>query len=188
MTKTDPADSSWRVAYNAQLQSILSATALKIRLAFQPAVQAMTRYNPKQDEYDVDFDDTRDHAVLRWKEMVLAAIESLSSMTDRQTVQEPREWRDVADDIQEKATNHIYSAQMRRTLMGIQPLPKTLANLTDTFETALHPNVVQLNIIWGLVYLNVKVSILKLSWLSWLSCRAALKLTMRSCRWIRRRS
>src|ERR1700728_3331952 len=100
MTRTDPSDSKWRAAYNAQLHSILSGTALKICLVFQPTVRAMTHYNPRQDEYDIDFDDTRDHAVLRWKEMVLAATETLSSTIDRQTVQEPREWKDVAEDIQ----------------------------------------------------------------------------------------
>jgi hypothetical protein len=159
MTRTDPSDSTWRVVYNAQLQSILSSTPLKIRLVFEPTTQAMTRYNPRQDEYDVDFDDTRDHAVLRWKEMVLGAIESLSSTIDRQTIQEPREWSSVADDIQEKATNQIYNSQMRRLLMGIQPLPRTLFNLTDTFQTALNPYTIELNSLWGLLYLNVKVRI-----------------------------
>jgi len=163
MTKTDPSDSTWRVAYNAQLHSILSGTALKLRLVFQPTIRAMTRYNPRQDEYNIDFDDTRDHAVLRWGEMILGATESLSSQIDRQTVQEPREWTDVADDIQEKATNQVYNAQMRRILMGIQPLPRTLSHLTETFETALTPHAIELNILWGLLFLNVKASILKLS-------------------------
>jgi hypothetical protein len=161
MTRTDPSESTWRAAYNAQLHSISSGTALKLRLVFPPSIRAMTRYNPRQDEYDIDFDDTRDHASLRWREMVLGATEALSSNIDRQTVQEPREWSNVADDIQEKASDQIYNAQMRRLLMGIQPLPRTLSNLADTFETALAPHAVELNILWGLLYLNVKASILK---------------------------
>jgi hypothetical protein len=185
MTRTDPSDSTWRAAYNAQLHSILSGTALKLCLVFQPTIRAMTRYNPRQDEYDVDFDNTRDHAVLRWREMILGATESLSSQIDRQTVQESREWSTVADDIQEKASNQIYNAQMRRILMGIQPLPRTLSNLTDTFETALTPHTVELNILWGLLYLNVKASIPKLSPLG---CQAAFMLTLQSFQWIHRRS
>jgi hypothetical protein len=117
----------------------------------------MSRYNPRQDEYDLDFDDTRDHAVLRWKEMIQAAGSSLSSTIDRQTVQEAREWSNVAEDIQEKATNQIYDSHMRRLLMTIQPLPRTLFNLTDTFQTALSPHTIELNTLWGLLYLNVKV-------------------------------
>lgn len=50
----------------------------------------MNRYNPGQDEYDVDFEDTREHAVLRWGQMVSSTCDSLSSRIDRQTVQEPR--------------------------------------------------------------------------------------------------
>ena len=145
----------------------------------------MTRYNPRQDEYEIDFDDTRDHAVLRWREMILGATESLSSQIDRQTVQEYREWRTVADDIHEMASNQIYNAQMRRILMGIQPLPRTLSNLTDMFETALIPHTIELNILWGLLYLNVKAGILKLSPLG---CQAAFMLTLQSFQWIRKRS
>lgn len=157
MTITNPSEYTRRAVYNAQLQSILSDTVLNIRLAFQPPKVTMGRFNVRIDEYDVDFDDTRDHAVLRWKEMVLGACESLSSAVDRQTVQEPRNWEAVTEDIQERANGPTCNATTRRILLGIQPLPRTLFNLSDTFTTALAPHDIELNILWGLLFLNIKV-------------------------------
>jgi hypothetical protein len=158
MTKTDPSDSTWRAVYNAQLQLIPSGAALKILIAYKPTITAMSRFNARDDEYDVDFENTRDHAVVRWKEIVLGACESLSSPADRHTVQEPRDWEAVAEDIKEKAMDPIYSTQMRRTLLGIQLLPQTLYNLSSTFTLALTPHTIELNVLWGLLFLNIKVS------------------------------
>jgi hypothetical protein len=155
---TDRSKSSWPVTYSAQLQSILSGTTLKIRLAFKPSIRAMSRFNVRIDEWDVDFEDPRDHAALRWTEIVLGACESLSSPADRQTVQEPREWDAVTKDIQEKASDPSY-AQMRRTLLGLKPVPQTLFSLTSTFASALEPHEIEFNILWGLLFLNIKVSI-----------------------------
>ena len=159
MTRTDPSESKWRATYNAQLQSIISGTALKIRLAISPAIRAMNRYNPKQDEYDLDFEDTRKHAIVRWGEMVKAATESLSSPVDRATVLEPRDWNNVADEIRERASDQTCNAAMRKTLHTILPLPKSLSNLTSSFTDVLAPHKIELNIIWGLLFLNIKVSI-----------------------------
>jgi hypothetical protein len=116
----------------------------------------MNSYSIRQDEYDVDFDDTRSHTALRWREMVQAASESLSPV-DQKIVHEPRDWVDVAEDIQRMATDHRFPASMRRTLMGIQPLPRTLSNLTKSFAYELTPETIELNSLWGLMYLNVKV-------------------------------
>lgn len=159
MTRTDPSESKWRAAYNARLQSILSETALKIRLTISPAFKTMNRYNPRQDEYDLDFEDTRKHAVLRWGEMVKAATDSLSSPVDRGTVLEPRDWSAVAEEIKERASDQACNATMRKTLHTIQPLPKSLSNLTSSFTDVLAPYKIEFNILWGLLFLNIKVSI-----------------------------
>jgi len=159
MTRTDLSESRWRAAYNARLQSIFSGTALKIRLVISPAIRTMNRYNPRQDEYDLDFDDTRKHAVLRWGEMVKAATESLSSPVDRATVLEPRDWSAVAEEIKERASDQSCNATMKKTLHTIQPLPKSLSNLTSSFTDVLAPYEIELNILWGLLFLNIKVRI-----------------------------
>ena len=105
------------------------------------------------------FEGTREHAILRWGEMVSGTCDSLSSPVDRQTVQEPRDWISVFEYIKEKAADQTYNAAMRRTLFGIQPLPKSMSNLTSSFADVLAPHTIELNVLWGLLYLNIKVSI-----------------------------
>ena len=156
MTITNTSESTWRAVYSDQLQSILSSTALKIRLGFEPTVVAMSHFNMLIDEYDVDFDNTCDHAALRWREMVSGACESLSAR-DRQTVQASHSWESVTEDIQEKAADQKHDSTTRRILMGLQPLPRTLYNLCETFTLALDPHEIELNIIWGLLFLIIKV-------------------------------
>jgi len=184
MTRTDPSESKWRADLYAQLQSILTGTTLDVRLAFSPESRTMLRYNPRQDEYDVDFEDTRQLAVLRWEEMVTAACESLSSPVDRQLVQEPRDSMAVADDIKEKASDQTCTASMRRTLMTIVSLPKSLSNLTSSFIEVLAPHNIEFNILWGLLFLNIKVSVRTDSSLRCLGSG----LTAQSYRWNRRKS
>jgi hypothetical protein len=118
----------------------------------------MPRYNPKQDENDFDLENTRTLTVWRWKEMVNAACDSLTSIVDRQTVQEPRDWKTVAEDIREKASDQTCSVSMRRTLLGLVSLPMSLANITSSFTDVLAPYTIELKVLWGLLFLNVKVS------------------------------
>jgi hypothetical protein len=116
-----------------------------------PAFGSMNRYNPGKDNYDVDFEDTREHAVLRWGEMVSNTCDSLSSRIDRQTVQEPRDWISVSEYIREKASDQTYNAAMGRILLGIQLLPKSMSNLTSSFAEVLAPHTIELNV-YGAFY------------------------------------
>jgi hypothetical protein len=158
MTRTRSTDVTQRVDDYSELDTIPAASSLDIQLARPYPIRAMSLFNPKQDEYDVNFDDTRDHAVLRWNEMAKAASDSLSSPIDRQTVHEPRDYDMIAREIKAKASDPSFSSGMRRTLIGIQPLPRSLSNLTGSFTSVLEPQTIDVNILWGLLYLNIKVS------------------------------
>ncbi|CZR55427.1 uncharacterized protein PAC_05315 [Phialocephala subalpina] len=113
------------------------------------------------DEYDVDFSDTRTFSVLRWADTVKTSTDRLTA-SDLQIASKYTEWQDLASEIQAKLTESPSTPLIRRQIVKIQPLPHALASLTRKFSNLVTPEEVNFEIIWGLVYLNLKLSYLSI--------------------------
>lgn len=88
--------------------------------------------------------------------MIKAYAQSLAP-ADEKMVLASREWSTVQTEVQEKGRSQSTPLGMRRLLMQIQPLPRSLFNLTGAFLQAILPQTVELNMLWGLLLLNVQV-------------------------------
>jgi len=121
----------------------------------------------REDEQDVDFSDTRLFASQRYDFTVAAVKQSLSA-ADRERISEPLNWTAVENDLRERIANPqalsraIADPQaLSRTqllLTQIIPLPRTLATLMAEFTRAIQPFEPDVNILWGLVGLNIKLA------------------------------
>lgn len=60
-------------------------------------------------------------------------------------------------DIQGKLKDPGSSSNMKRPLSRIQPLPRSLATLTRKFAELVDPLEPKFDLIWGLVYLTLRV-------------------------------
>jgi hypothetical protein len=67
------------------------------------------------------------------------------------------DWQDLVSEIQGKLTDAASNASMKRQMAKIQPLPRTLATLTRYFSHLVDPLELKFDLIWGLIYLNLKV-------------------------------
>lgn len=69
------------------------------------------------------------------------------------------EWQDLAAEIQVKLTSSSSSIITKRQMARIQPLPNVLATLTSTFTELVAPLKPDYSILWGLIYIVLKVTI-----------------------------
>lgn len=103
------------------------------------------------------FSDNRAYAIKRWEEIVDGALENLS-IADRNFVQQPRDHNAVQTDLMAKAKEPGIPTVVQRDLTQLGgPVPRSLENLAQDFVQALVPNPVNLDALWGLLILNVKV-------------------------------
>lgn len=66
-------------------------------------------------------------------------------------------WDDLSIEIDAKISSPTSTATMKRQIRRIQTLPRVLALLTHTFATSVIPYAVEFDVIWGLIYLTLKV-------------------------------
>ena len=66
-------------------------------------------------------------------------------------------WHDIKDEIQAKLSDSSSTQIMKRQMSRIQALPSILVKLTMTFDGLIMPFDVKFEILWGLIYLNLKV-------------------------------
>lgn len=78
--------------------------------------------------------------------------------TDRRMAARYGDWQDVVTDIQSRLKDAGSGLSMKRQISKIMPLPRTLADLTRTFSKLVHPREVKFDLLWGLIYLVLKVS------------------------------
>jgi hypothetical protein len=90
------------------------------------------------------------------------ALENLNSPADRVYVLEPRDHNTVSTDIHAKSTDSTTSLTSRRLLSQVHQVPRSLASLSLNFTAALLPHPVNLELLWGLLSLNIKVNRLNL--------------------------
>ena len=67
------------------------------------------------------------------------------------------DWELLADEIQRKLKDPASAPVAKRQMARIQPLPRTLSSLTQSFEKTLSPHEVEFGLLWGLIYLNLRV-------------------------------
>jgi hypothetical protein len=78
---------------------------------------------------------------------------------DWEKITEPRDWQVVHLDIRKRGNAQGVPAVTKRILNHIQPLPRSLTNLTSIFTSEILPFEADFNVLWGLLYLNIKVSL-----------------------------
>jgi len=110
----------------------------------------------RKDEYDVDFNDTRGFTVNRWTDILRTAAERLSS-SDHEVIANISDWQDLVDEIQMKLTDPASTSIMKRQMARIQPLPRALYTITRLFSNLVVPIEVKFDLLWGMIYLNLKV-------------------------------
>ncbi|KAH0564815.1 hypothetical protein GP486_001804 [Trichoglossum hirsutum] len=111
----------------------------------------------RKDAYDVDFSDTRAFAAYRWTDIMRATAEKLAQL-DCETAPEYCDWESLADEIQKKLTNQGSTIAMKRQLRRIQPFPRVLSALVQQFEGLVAPHQLKFDLLWGLIYLNLRLS------------------------------
>ncbi|KAG4441573.1 hypothetical protein IFR05_002958 [Cadophora sp. M221] len=112
---------------------------------------------PRGDEYDVDFSDTRKFVVKRWEDIVHSATSRLSPQ-DQKAASDYIYWQDVKDEIQAKLSDSSSTQNMKRQMSRIHAFPSVLVKLTMTFDGLIVPFDVKFDVLWGLIYLNLKMS------------------------------
>lgn len=77
--------------------------------------------------------------------------------TDCERIGEPQDWQTV----QRNLRNHIGDPKTLpatgRLLATILPFPRSLATLVGKFTGAINPYEADVNVLWGLIDLNIKV-------------------------------
>jgi hypothetical protein len=101
--------------------------------------------------------DSRAFAVERYNDILESLNNALLSESDRKTIKEPRDWKTIQAEIQRRRQDLDISAPCKRLLDSFQPLTRTLNDLTQFLQHAVHPYKPQMEPLWGLLYLNIKV-------------------------------
>lgn len=70
------------------------------------------------------------------------------------------EYSDLMSEVQSKVKDPGSSSTMRRNLSRIQPLGQSLATLYKNFAELIDPLELRFDLIWGLVYLTLRVGFL----------------------------
>jgi hypothetical protein len=100
--------------------------------------------------------DTCAFASWRYGDIIRSVSETLNE-EDRLVVQEHRTCQDIVSEIREKLKDPHSSAPLKRSMTSIQPLPRSMETLNGSFISAVSPQNVQFDFLWGMVYLNLKV-------------------------------
>ncbi|KAH8602769.1 hypothetical protein B0O99DRAFT_587847 [Bisporella sp. PMI_857] len=115
------------------------------------------KFSSRDEDYDVDFNDTRKFAVLRWEDLLKGMAEKLTN-EDRQVITRFREWQTLTAEIQSKVTDSVASPAMKREMSKIHQLPRNLGFLAKEFMNLVKPNNISFELLWGLIYLNLRHS------------------------------
>lgn len=67
-------------------------------------------------------------------------------------------WQDIATEIEARVKDSSSTTTMKRQMPRIQTFPNVLAKLTMTFDKLIFPSKVKFDLLWGLIYLNLKAS------------------------------
>jgi hypothetical protein len=67
------------------------------------------------------------------------------------------DWGDIQTEIHGKLMDTSSTPAMKRHLGRIQPLPRTLSTLTRNFASLVAPQEARFDLVWGMIYLNLKV-------------------------------
>jgi hypothetical protein len=96
----------------------------------------------------------------RWPVRFLkpANSERSNAHIDLEIVAKCTEWSDLQEEIQANLTDAVSTAVMKRHMTKIHPLPRSLSRLTMTFTNIIIPYEVQFDLLWGILYLNLKAS------------------------------
>jgi hypothetical protein len=76
---------------------------------------------------------------------------------DRKIIAEFNDMQDLLEEINGKLKDPQSGSPMKRQLARIQPLPRMLGTLTRRFALLVSPLDVRFDLVWGLIYLNLKV-------------------------------
>lgn len=125
----------------------------------------------RPDEYEVDFSDTREFAVWRWNDILGTAARRLSP-ADQKICAKFSEWSDLMEEIQSKLTDPASTPVMKRLMTKIHPLPRFLSTLARLFTKTISPREVSFDLLWGVIYINLKLSY------------GSLERLTRTCNWL----
>jgi hypothetical protein len=78
-------------------------------------------------------------------------------LLDGETISEPQDWHTVERDIRKILADSKATPITKRLLIQIIPLPRSLDTLVTQFTAAINPFDADVNILWGLIDLNIKV-------------------------------
>jgi hypothetical protein len=78
--------------------------------------------------------------------------------TDQKIAAEASSWENLAVEIQTRMISPSSSKTEKRQMAQIQPLPQVLGTLRSMFMELVHPFKVRYDILWGLIYLNLRLS------------------------------
>jgi hypothetical protein len=67
------------------------------------------------------------------------------------------DWSDIREEIHGKLMDASSTSVMKRHLGRIQPLPRILSALTRKLASLVAPQEVRFDLVWGMIYLNLKV-------------------------------
>jgi hypothetical protein len=102
--------------------------------------------------------DTRGFAIFRLRD-VLNSAGAILSPSDQKIASKYHGWHEVVTEIQGKLIDPSSTRDMKRQMGRIQPFPRTLNTLTQAFESLVVPHPVKFDVLWGMVYLNLKVNV-----------------------------
>jgi hypothetical protein len=77
---------------------------------------------------------------------------------ERKAAAEYLYWDDVGSEIEARLKDPSSTQVMKQQMGRIQAFPNGLAKLTMAFNKLISPLEVKFDILWGLIYLNLKVS------------------------------
>ncbi len=100
---------------------------------------------------------------VRWVSIFLEKGQGLKN-ADHKVVAKYNDWQDLVEEIHGKLTDSASTPAMKRLLGRIQPLPRLLSTLTRRFASLVAPSDVRFDLVWGLIYLNLKVREALLRW------------------------
>jgi hypothetical protein len=100
--------------------------------------------------------DTSSFVAWRYQNVIDLVSETLTRQ-DALVVKEDRTWQDLTSEIRKSIVDPKSSTAFKRLMSSIQPLPRSLATLNRAFISAVSPNEVHFNFLWGMIYLSLKV-------------------------------
>lgn len=95
---------------------------------------------------------------MRFEDCV-ATISDELPLADRKTIREERDWLTIQSEIIRKRDDRMTTARTRKLINQLHGVPRTLYSLTVQFEKLIHPETVPIQVLWGLLYLNIRVCI-----------------------------